>query len=65
MVESEVIHTSPMFGKGKIVVPKEIREYLGVGDGGKIAFLRDEEGKIWIKKAASLKSEGRYELEGP
>ena len=39
---------STITSKGQITVPKEIREFLGVGDSDKLAFTPVEEGKVMI-----------------
>jgi AbrB family looped-hinge helix DNA binding protein len=39
---------STITSKGQITVPKEIREFLGVGDSDKLSFTPVEDGKVML-----------------
>lgn len=39
---------STITSKGQITIPKEIREFLGVGDSDKLAFTPVEDGKVML-----------------
>lgn len=66
MAEFEVIEKVLMYGKGRVTVPKEVRDFLSIKDGDYMFFLRDREGKIYIKKAPKLeKGSGRFVIESP
>lgn len=40
----------PLGAKGQIVIPKDLRNYLGLKEGGEVEFLI-EEGKVVLKPA--------------
>ena len=42
---------STVFQGGKTVIPKKVRELLGVKDGDRICYLQDELGRVYIEKA--------------
>ena len=35
--------------KGQVVIPKEVREHLGIARGDKITFVLESEGKVALK----------------
>ena len=37
--------------KGQVVIPAEVRNYLGIERGDKILFVMDEEGRVELKLA--------------
>jgi len=45
-----IVEISPIYGRGKTHIPKDVRERLGIEDGDKIVYWL-EEGKIYIEKA--------------
>jgi len=46
-----IVATSKIFQHGKIVVPKEVREVLGLSDGDKLVWIF-EGGRIFVMNAA-------------
>jgi antitoxin PrlF len=53
--ESNSFETARVTSKGQITVPKNIREQLGIGEGDRIAFVREEiSGRIVIEKVGLL-----------
>ena len=66
MAEFEIVEKVLMYGRGRVTVPKEVRDYLSVKDGDYLYFLRDREGRIYIRKAPKLeKGDGRFVIESP
>ncbi|MCX8202031.1 MAG: AbrB/MazE/SpoVT family DNA-binding domain-containing protein [Candidatus Caldarchaeum sp.] len=45
---------SPVSGKGQVTIPKEIREFLGVGPGDRVVFVV-EDGKVVVVKDGVVK----------
>jgi len=62
MSEKNFIDTAKVFGKGKIVVPKRVKQVLEVKDEDYLNFYQDEHGRIFLEKAPTLKREhlGKY-----
>ncbi len=55
------IEAAKVFGKGKIVVPKDVRGLLRVVDGDRIVFYQDSEGKVFVEGAPKPKKKlGTY-----
>ena len=59
-----IITTRKLYGRGRVQIPKEIRDELGVKDGDRIAFIRSIWGDIFIKRAdtasVQVKKGARY-----
>ena len=53
--EYEIIATRRMGTRGRLQIPKEVRDKLGVKEGDLILFLEDYRGNIIIKKAPKIK----------
>lgn len=47
--------------KGQVTVPKQVRDYLGVGPGSAVEFRRNEKGEIVIEAANEQKPVSRFE----
>jgi AbrB family looped-hinge helix DNA binding protein len=56
----EIIAVSRVYGKGRLQLPKEVRLALGVGDGDRVLFVRDAEGRITIERASPKRGVGKY-----
>jgi len=46
-----VLGTSKVHGRGKVVIPKEVREKIDVRDGDLVYFLEDERGEVVLRKS--------------
>ena len=46
--------------KGKVTIPKPVRDHLGIGPGSQIAFRRAEDGSIFIEKADGTRRPSRF-----
>lgn len=56
-----IIQTVKVHGKGRIQIPKEVRQILGISDGDLLYFVQDISGKIFLEKAPTLKKgPGKY-----
>ena len=62
MSERSIMAIGKLFQRGKCVIPKEVREALGLNDGDRIYFIQDELGGVFLEKAPTLKKErlGKY-----
>ena len=45
-----LIEVCKVYARGRVQIPSEIRDELGLKDGSKIAWFRDSDGTIYIKK---------------
>ena len=46
----KLIDVSKISIRFQVVIPKEVREILGVKEGDKIAWYKDQEGNIVVKR---------------
>ena len=56
-----VLEIAKVWGKGRIHIPKIVRERLGIKDGDRIQFVETMMGEIAFRKAPSL-GKLRYEV---
>jgi len=56
-----VVGVRRVHGKGRVTIPKEVREALGLKDGDLVYFVRDAYGAVSIEKAPPL-VRGRYRV---
>lgn len=42
---------STLTSKGQITIPVAVRRHLGVGEGGRLAFVIDDDGRVELKEA--------------
>jgi len=49
------IESAKVHGRGRVHIPKEVRKILELEDGDKLIFLKDVNGRVYIKKAEVLK----------
>ena len=47
---STVLSISKVFQRGKVVIPKEVRERLKIKDGDRILWYLNELGEVCVKK---------------
>lgn len=47
------MEVSRLSSKGQVTIPKDIRNYLHLGDGERVAFVK-ENGKVVLKKASLI-----------
>jgi AbrB family looped-hinge helix DNA binding protein len=62
-VESDrlIVATVKVHGKGRIQIPKDIRQILNISDGERLYFIQDSSGKIFVEKAPQIKKGlGKY-----
>lgn len=61
-VDRVIFAIAKVHGRGRVQLPKEVRESLKVDDGDKIYFIKDELGNILLERAPTLKRErlGKY-----
>jgi len=45
----EELAVSRVFGRGKCSIPRDVREMLGVSDGDKILWYRNDRGEVCIR----------------
>jgi len=60
-----IIAVVKVHGKGRIQIPKEVREILGVKDGDRVYFVLDPSRRIFLEKAPDLEEKkklGKYVL---
>jgi AbrB family looped-hinge helix DNA binding protein len=50
-----VIATVKVHGRGRVQIPKEVRQILNIEDGDRIYLIQDASGRIFLKKAPTLK----------
>lgn len=50
MSEQKVIGSSPLHGRGRVQMPSEIREILGVKDGDTVVWISNGFGEIYVRK---------------
>ncbi len=50
-ISGETVATSRLSTKGQLVIPKEIRDYLGVAPGDRIDFVVEEDGRVSLRPA--------------
>ena len=62
MGERVILAVAKVHGKGRVQIPKQVREALKIEDGGRVYFIQDELGRIYIEKAPTLRRErkGKY-----
>jgi AbrB family looped-hinge helix DNA binding protein len=53
-----IIAAVKVHGKGRVQIPKEVRDILNVEDGDRVYFVQDNSGKIFLEKAPALKEKG-------
>jgi antitoxin PrlF len=46
--------------KGQVTIPKPIRDYLGIGPGSQVNFLRSADGEIRIERADGPRKPSRF-----
>lgn len=49
-----MIDVAKMTSKGQVTIPVELRNYLGLKEGEKVAFIQGEDGNIYIANASKL-----------
>lgn len=45
-----LIEIAKVYARGRIQLPSDVREFLNLKDGDKIAFIKDSGGAVFIKK---------------
>ena len=50
MSTSGLIEVTLLYGKGRTQVPSEVRQYLNLKDGDKLAWYINSDGTIYIRK---------------
>ncbi len=61
MEERVILSTNKVYGRGRVQVPKRVRDILNVVDGDFIYFIQNEHGEILMEKAPTPKDKlGRY-----
>lgn len=61
MSEKNILGISKLYQRGKAQIPSEVRKVLGLKDGDRVYFTRDERGRILLEKAPALKEHlGKY-----
>jgi len=63
MDERVILSTNKMFGRGRIQVPKRVRNILNLADGDFVYFIQNEYEEVLLEKAPSPKEKvGKYSL---
>ena len=60
-MSENVLAIAKVWGKGRIQVPQEVRDMLGIQDGDRIYFVVTMMGELIFRKAPSL-TKLRYEI---
>ena len=53
-VDGVIVAVRKMQDRGRIQVPKEVRQELGLSDGDTVYWVRSRDGKFYIVKAGQL-----------
>jgi len=53
-VEVLTVNLARITAKGQITIPIEIRKSLGVKEGDKVIFIKDDNGKIMLENSAKV-----------
>jgi AbrB family looped-hinge helix DNA binding protein len=46
--------------KGQVTIPQEIRQKLGISSASEVDFVVGEDGRVYLIKKATQKTEGRF-----
>jgi AbrB family looped-hinge helix DNA binding protein len=49
-----MIEVSKISSKGQVTIPVELRKLLQLSEGSKVAFITDENGKVYIANSSML-----------
>ena len=53
-VDGVIVAVRKMQDRGRIQIPKEVRQELGLSDGDTVYWVRSRDGKFYIVKAGQL-----------
>ena len=54
-IKGEIIGVRKLQGRGRLQVPKEIRDLIGLEEGDSVYWLRGLDGRFYIAKAVELR----------
>ena len=49
-----MVEITKISSKGQVTIPIELRKYLNLSEGSKVAFILDENGKVFIANSSML-----------
>ena len=64
-MSDEVIATTKVFDRGKTTIPSEIRGDMGLSDGDKLVWKRDNLGRYFIEAVVKRGKGARFIVTGP
>jgi len=62
-IPGEIIQTRRLGSKGRLQIPKEVREFLGLKEGDRVLFIKPGEDKNYViimKAPKPWRGRGRY-----